>query len=116
VVAFGEGFAAVSELDSAKRVAFLEPMRAVLEIAALHVLERQPFTQIPFSDVDERVDRQVYDHVIVAQLFPLRASLYAVLYPTFSFRLILPDRDGRIAQDLTTMTCEEARTLVGGFE
>ncbi|MEK6322345.1 MAG: PQQ-binding-like beta-propeller repeat protein [Acidobacteriota bacterium] len=116
----GPGFDAIAAMDEAQRLQVLQSLQPLLDVAAVRLLLRNNVRQISFVPDSPRLDQQVYDGVLLADIQPRRASLYAVITTFGPIALALPRRDENDevvgpGVDLDSMSCEEGEDLRNGF-
>lgn len=115
----GPGFDAIAAMDDAQRLQLLQSLQPLLSTAAVRLLRRNNVRQISFVPDSPRVDRQVYDGVVMADIQPRRASLYVVITTFGPIAAALPARDANDAKvaprlDINQLTCEEGEDFRGG--
>lgn len=89
----GRGFEAIVRMDEAARLQVLQTLQPLLVTAAIGLLRRNNFRQLLFVPDTVRLDQQVYDAILLANIHPRRASLYAVITTFGPIAQLLPHRD-----------------------
>ena len=116
----GPGFDSIAAMDDAQRLQLLQDLQPLLETASVRLLRRNNVNQISFVPGSLRLDQQVYDGLLLADIQPRRASLYAIITAFGPIAQALPrrDEDDELVGpgvDLDAISCLAGQVLRGSF-
>ncbi|HXQ70666.1 MAG TPA: phage holin family protein [Pyrinomonadaceae bacterium] len=111
----GPGFDSIAAMDDTQQLLLLEQLQPLLDDACVRLLNRTTSASLSFVPESLRVDQQLYDGVVLADIHPHRSSLYVVMSINGPILQVLPSRDEEDGPnvDLDGMGCADGRFLRG---
>ena len=114
----GPGFDSIATMDDTQKLLLFEQLHPLLENASIRLLRQLSSKSLRFVPRSERIDQQLYDEVVLADIHPHRSSLYVVMSINGPILQVLPLRDEDDVrhnpnQDLDSMVCEAGKILRG---
>ena len=108
----GAGFGPIGGMSPEEKTALLTALQGMLDVAAGRLLRRANISALRFLPDTVRVNEQLYDGLLRADIMPRRSSVYVAFLIHGAAGLAFPDRDANDnpvgpAIDLETATCAD---------